>query len=201
MSNRSADPSTSATAPVVPGSLLEVFLAFARVSIFSFGGVLPWARRMLVAEKRWMSPEEFNNLLALCQFLPGPNIVNVCAVWGSRVRGLPGVLACLFGLLGPSVVLMIAAGTLYRSYGAVPELRGVLTGLAAGAAGLIMSTAAQMAASLLRRRPGPEHFVALAGFIAIGILRLNFPVVLLVLVPFSIALAWRRLLPEERAAK
>jgi hypothetical protein len=41
----SAHPSASPTAPVVPGSLLEVFLAFARVSIFSFGGVLPWARR------------------------------------------------------------------------------------------------------------------------------------------------------------
>jgi chromate transporter len=192
MSDRSADPSASAAAPAVPGSLLEIFLAFARVSICSFGGVLPWARRMLVVEKRWMTPEEFNDILALCQFLPGPNIVNFCAVWGSRVGGLPGVLACLFGLLGPSVVLMIAAGTLYRTYGALPQLRGVLTGLAAGAAGLIMSTAGQMAEPLLRRRPGPEHLVALAGFLAVGVLRLNFPLVLLVLVPLSIAFAWRR---------
>jgi chromate transporter len=196
MSDRSADPSAS-TVPVMPGSLFEIFLAFARVSISSFGGVLPWARRMLVVEKRWMTPEEFNDLLALCQFLPGPNIVNVCAIWGSRVRGMPGVLACLFGLLGPSVVLMIAAGTLYRAYGALPELRGVLTGLAAGAAGLIPSTAGQMAGPLLRRRPGPEHVVALAVFVAIGILRLNFPLVLLALVPLSIALAWRRLPGEN----
>ena len=64
--------------------------------------------------------------------------------------------------------------------------------LAAGAAGLILSTAGQMAGPLLHRRPGPEHFVALAIFVAIGILRLNFPLVLLVLVPLSIALAWRR---------
>jgi chromate transporter len=113
------------------------------------------------------------------------------------MHGVPGVLACLFGLLGPSVVLMIAAGTLYRAYGALPELRGVLTGLAAGAAGLILSTAGQMAGPLLRRRPGPEHVVALAGFVAIGILRLNFPLVLLVLVPLSIALAWRRLPGES----
>jgi chromate transporter len=87
---------------------------------------------------------------------------------------------------------MIAAGTLYRSYGALPELRGMLTGLAAGAAGLIMSTAGQMGEPLLRRRPGPEHVVALAGFIGIGILRLDLPLVLLVLVPLSIAFAWRR---------
>jgi chromate transporter len=192
MADQSIDPSATPAGPVAPGSLAEIFLAFARVSLVSFGGVLPWARRMLVVEKRWMTPEEFNDLLALCQFLPGPNIVNVCAIWGSRVRGVPGVLACLFGLLGPSVALMIGAGTLYRAYGALPELRGVLTGLAAAAAGLIMSTAGQMAQPLLRRRPGPAHFVAVAGFIAIGILRLNLPLVILVLVPLSIALAWRR---------
>jgi chromate transporter len=139
-----------------------------------------------------MTPAEFNDLLALCQFLPGPNIVNVCAVWGSRVGGLPAVLASLFGLLGPSVALMVVAGTLYRAYGAVPELSGALTGLAAAAAGLIMSTAGQMAEPLLRRRPGPAHAVAAAGFIAVGILRLNLPLVLLVLVPLSIAFAWRR---------
>jgi chromate transporter len=187
-----ADPSASPAGPVVPGSLVEIFFAFARVSLMAFGGVLPWARRMLVVEKRWMTPAEFNDMLALCQFLPGPNIVNLCAVWGSRVGGLPAVLASLFGLLGPSVALMVVAGTLYRAYGAVPELSGALTGLAAAAAGLIMSTAGQMAEPLLRRRPGPAHAVAAAGFIAVGILRLNLPLVLLVLVPLSIAFAWRR---------
>jgi chromate transporter len=191
----SSDQSLASAGPVVPGSLAEIFLAFARVSLMSFGGVLPWARRMLVVEKRWMTPEQFNEVLALCQFLPGPNIVNVCAVWGSRVRGLPGVLASLLGLLGPSVALMIVAGTLYRTYGALPELRGALTGLAAGAAGLILSTAVQMAEPLLRRRPGPAHAIAATAFLAVGILRLNLPLVLIVLVPLSIAFAWRR--PNE----
>jgi hypothetical protein len=64
-----------------------------------------------------------------------------------------------------------------------------------------------VAQPLLRRRPGPEHVVALAGFIAIGILRLDFALVLLVLVALSIAFAWRRLAdanpnanPKTRAA-
>jgi chromate transporter len=86
---------------------------------------------------------------------------------------------------------MIVAGTLYRTYGALPELRGALTGLAAGAAGLILSTAVQMAEPLLRRRPGPAHAIAAAAFLAVGILRLNLPLVLIVLVPLSIAFAWR----------
>ena len=173
-------------------SIAELFRAFAGVSLSSFGGVLAWSRRMLVDDKRWMTAEEFNDVLALCQFLPGPNIVNVCAVFGVRVRGIAGALACLTGLLGPSIVLMIGAGTLYRSFGSLPELRGVLSGLAAAAAGMIIATAVQMAEPLRRFRPGPEHAVALAAFVAVGVLRLSLPLVLLVLVPASIALAWRR---------
>jgi chromate transporter len=173
-------------------SIAELFRAFAGVSLSSFGGVLAWSRRMLVEDKRWMTAAEFNDVLALCQFLPGPNIVNVCAVFGMRVRGAAGALACLTGLLGPSIVLMIAAGTLYRSFGSLPELRGVLSGLAAAAAGMIIATAVQMAEPLRSFRPGPEHAVALAAFMAVGVLRLSLPLVLLVLVPVSIGFAWRR---------
>jgi len=173
-------------------SLAALFLAFARVSISSFGGVLAWSRRMLVEDKRWMTAEEFNDVLALCQFLPGPNIVNLCAVFGVRVRGVSGALACLVGMLGPSVVLMIAVGTLYRTFGALPELHGVLSGLAAAAAGMIIATAVQMAEPLRRVGIGPEHAVALATFVAVGVLRLSLPLVLLVMVPASIGLAWRR---------
>jgi chromate transporter len=193
MADLPADHPDASAAPVMPGSLLEIFLAFAWVSLKSFGGVLPWARRMLVIEKRWMTPQEFNEVLALCQFLPGPNIVNLCAVWGRRAGGVPAILASLSGLLGPSVALMVVAGTLYRTYGALPELRGVLAGLAAGAAGLILSTAVQMAEPLARQRLGPAHPMAIATFVAVGILRLNLPLVLIVLGPLSVALAWRGL--------
>jgi chromate transporter len=184
-------PASHPPLPPLP-SVGELFLAFARVSISSFGGVLAWSRRMLVEDKRWMTVEEFNDILALCQFLPGPNIVNVCAVFGMRVRGLPGALACLVGLLGPSVVMMIVAGTLYRRFGALPELRGVLSGLAAAAAGMIIATAAQMAEPLKRWRIGPEQAIALAAFATVGVLQLSLPLVLLVLVPVSIGFAWRR---------
>jgi len=183
-----AEPKASSAVPAIA----DLFLAFAGVSISSFGGVLAWARRMLVENKRWMTAEEFNDLLALCQFLPGPNIVNFSAVFGVRVRGVPGALACLIGLLGPSVVLMIAAGTLYRRFGALPELHGVLSGLAAAAAGMIIATAVKLAEPLVRVRRGPEHAVALATFAAIGVLRLSLPLVLLVMVPASIGFAWRR---------
>jgi chromate transporter len=184
-------PSAVAAVAAARPSIAELCLAFAGVSISSFGGVLAWARRMMVENKGWMTAEEFNNLLALCQFLPGPNIVNLCAVFGARMRGIPGAVACLVGLLTPSVVLMIAAGAAYRRFGALPEIHGVLSGLAAAAAGVIIATAVKMAEPLARVRLGPAHAMALVTFVAVGVLRLSLPLVLLVVVPVSIALAWR----------
>ena len=54
---------------------------------------------MFVEEKRWMTAEEFNDAYALCQFLPGPNIVNLTVVFGSRMRGPTGALAAWSGFL------------------------------------------------------------------------------------------------------
>ena len=184
-----AEPDAPSAVAASRPPIAALCLAFAAVSISSFGGVLAWARRMLVENKRWMTAQEFNDLLALCQFLPGPNIV---AVFGARMLGIPGALACLVGLLGPSVVLMIAAGAAYRRFGALPEMHGVLSGLAAAAAGAIIAAAVKMAEPLVRVRLGPEHAVALATFVAVGVLRLSLPLVLLVIVPASIGFAWRR---------
>src|SRR6187399_1952943 len=61
----------SLPSPPAP-TLLELGVAFAVIALCGFGGVLAWSRRMLVEERRWMTPEEFNDAYALCQFLPGP---------------------------------------------------------------------------------------------------------------------------------
>src|SRR5215208_5254352 len=60
--------------PTAP-TLLQVFIAFSVISLSGFGGVLYWSRRMMVEERKWLTAEEFNEAYALCNFLPGPNIV------------------------------------------------------------------------------------------------------------------------------
>jgi len=57
-----------------------LFLAFAAISLSGFGGVLAWARRIMVERRRWFTADQFNEAFALCAFLPGGNMVNfVCA--------------------------------------------------------------------------------------------------------------------------
>src|SRR3954467_12837855 len=88
--------------PNQPG-LAELFVAFAKMSLAGFGGVLVWARRGIVDQHRWMTAEEFNATFALCHFLPGPNIVNLSVVFGSRFRGFAGGLAAVSRPIGPPV--------------------------------------------------------------------------------------------------
>ena len=172
--------------------LSELFVAFAAISLQGFGGVLAWARRVMVEERRWLTPAEFNEAYALCSFLPGPNIVNFSVIFGSRVRGPLGGLVALVGLLGPPMLLIVIIGALYAHYGDLPALRRALIGVTAAAAGLIMSTVAKMALPLFRNRALGGPVIALATFGAIGIAQWPLPIVLVVVLPISLALAWVR---------
>ena len=60
---------------------------------------MPWAHRVMVEEQRWLAPADFAEVVALCQFLPGPNIGNASVVLGRRWFGLPGAVAAFLGLM------------------------------------------------------------------------------------------------------
>ena len=138
-------------APFQP-SLLDLFLAFSGMAVIGFGGVLPWARRMLVEQRKWMTGDEFSEALAVAQFLPGGNILNLGVAVGQRYRGVLGSLACTAGLVvGPFILVTLLAG-LYLRYGQVPAVHNMLAGIAAGAAGLMLSMAAKMARPLVNRQ-------------------------------------------------
>jgi chromate transporter len=181
-------PTPSAPTP----ALLDLFVAFALISLSGFGGVLAWSRRMLVEERKWMTAEEFNDAYALCQFLPGPNVVNLSVVFGRRIRGLPGAAVALVGLIGPPFVIVTLIAFIYARWGEVAALQRMLLGIAAAAAGLMLGTCAKMALPLFKDRLGLAPLAALATFVSIGVLRLPLYGALAVLVPLSIAIAWVR---------
>src|SRR5258708_15234120 len=180
-------------APIVPKPVpkpLELCVAFSLISVYGFGGVLYWSRRMMVDERKWMTAEESNEAYALCNFLPGPNIVNFSVVFGRQVRGTLGALVALLGLLGPPILVVTLLSLLYAHYGEIAAVQRVLAGVAAAAAGLTISATLKMAGPLLRERPGFAHAVAAAAFLAVGVLSWPLYWVLGVLIPGSIAVAW-----------
>jgi len=183
-----AAPSPSPT--VVRPSLSELFGAFVVVSISGFGGALPWARRMIVEQKHWMTAEEFNEAFALSQFLPGPNVVNFSVVFGSRFGGAPGAAVALAGLMGPPLIIVTILAALYARYGDLEVVGRILSGITAAATGLLISVVAKMAAPLFRKRWDWAPLIAIAAFIGVAIMQWPLPWVFVVLAPISIAFAW-----------
>ena len=184
-------PPAAAAAPDLlksPPTLVELFVAFAKMSLAGFGGVLVWARRGIVDQHKWMTADEFNETFALCHFLPGPNIVNLTFVFGSRLRGLPGSIAAFSGLVGPPALIMVAMGMLYHRYGEIDSLRRILSGVACAAIGLMLAVVFRMMAPLLKRRDVVGLLTLVAIFVAIGVFRLPLAMVLLVAIPLSIAI-------------
>ena len=149
--------------------MIALFLAFAKMSLAGFGGVLAFARRGIVEEHRWMTADEFNETFALCHFLPGPNIVNLSVVFGARVGGAPGAIAAFAGLVGPPMVLVMVLAMLYAHFGQLDILRRILAGISCGAVGLLLAVVAEMLMPLVRRRDLVGMIVMVAVFIASGV--------------------------------
>ena len=171
--------------------LRALFLGFSSVGLSGFGGVLPFARRMLVEERRWLTAEEFNTQLGLCQFLPGPNVINLAVVVGKRYQGIAGAVVAPLGLLaGPFVIVMLLA-LLYDRYGSLPVAQSMLRGIAAVGCGLLFAMAWRMGAAL-KDKPVFLPFTVLT-VAAIAWLRWPLPAVMIAGLLLSGGVAYWRL--------
>lgn len=158
------------------------------MGVLGFGGVLPWARRIIVDERRWLSGRDFAELIGLCQVLPGPNVVNLSVIIGARTHGPIGSLIALAGILLVPVGLMLAIAILYASVASDPPVRNAIVGASAAAAGLILGTGVRLMREA--RPPLRGLFVGGAAFVAVGILQWPLLWVIVVLIAIGIAAEW-----------
>ena len=166
-----------------------IFLACSRIALSSFGGPLFWARRELVERQRWLTEQEFTDLLAIGQLLPGANVLNLIVMVGHRFAGWTGAMAAVAGFLGWPFFIVIGLGMLQQRYAALPLVQHALIGMSAVAAGLLLGSGVKMAA-VLPRHWRPWFFGVLA-FIGVGVLRWPLLAVLGALAPYAIWAAWR----------
>jgi chromate transporter len=189
------DPETTLTAtdPKIQSrpDLRALFLGFSSVGLSGFGGVLPFARRMLVEERRWITAEEFNTQLGLCQFLPGPNVVNLAVVVGKRHRGMAGAIVAPVGLLlGPLLIVLLLA-LAYDTWGSLPVAQSMLRGIAAVGCGLLFAMAWRMGMAIKDKLLFLPFTVLTVA--AIAGLRWPLPVVMVAGLLLSGGLAWWKL--------
>ena len=180
-------PDTS-TSPVVTRRAL--FLCFLVMGLTSFGGVLPWARRMLVEERAWLTSKEFLDALSLGQLLPGPNVVNLSIMVGARFHGAIGAVLAFSGLMLAPLAIILLLAVLYGQYGHVAAVQRAFGGTAAATAGLIVAMGLNMLAK--QDKTWRTLGVTVLAFIGAGVMGLPLLTVLAVLTPIGIFLAWSK---------
>ena len=168
-------------------TLPSLFVGFLKVSLLGFGGGLVWARRIVVEQRRWMDDEDFAEILTLCQFMPGPNIVGITLCSGSKLRGPLGAISAVAGFIVVPWTVGLAFGSLCLRYAHLPILQNILGGLSSAAAGLMIATGLRLLMPH-RSRQTALLFAALA-FAGMVVAKLPLLVVLLGLAPLSIVVA------------
>ncbi|EWY41695.1 chromate transporter [Skermanella stibiiresistens SB22] len=168
--------------------LLELLLSHLRIGLLSFGGgTSGLAYHEVVVRKRWLVEAEFLSGLAICQILPGVNVVNLAVYVGQKLRGWTGAVAAATGLLIGPFFVVLAFGILYGHIIGVPAVAHALAGITAAAIGLMIMIVIR-GARQSRTLAGPLVAVAIA--VAIGVFHLPLVPVVLVGAPISIALAY-----------
>lgn len=178
-----------------PTSLRDIFLSFTLLSLKGFGGVLAVVQQELVERKRWMSRETFLEEWTVAQTLPGPNVINLSLMIGSRYFGLAGALAALAGMLAAPLAIVLVLAALHTHFADSAMLSGALRGMTAVAAGLILASGIKLAGALGRNTLGRPIAYALAfvAFAGVAWWRLPLIWVLPVLGTFGCFLAYHRL--------
>jgi chromate transporter len=186
---------------VKPSSPRELFVAFTLLALQGFGGVLAVAQRVLVEQRRWLTREQFVEILSLGQVLPGPNVCNVALMVGDRFFGWRGAFAALAGMMAVPLALVLLVTAVYAQYAHLQAVAGALKGMGAVAAGMIGGTALKLAGTLRSNAMGWPACLVLAGlaFAAVGLLRWPLVWVLLVLGAAAGAFAWTRLVRTASA--
>ena len=122
--------------------LLDLFLCFVQVGLFSIGGgyaAMPMIQAKAVEHYHWLTMGEFTDLMTIAEMTPGPITVNSATFVGIRMAGIPGALVATMGCILPSLIIVSLLSWLYEKYRSMDAMQAVLACLRPAVVALIAS--------------------------------------------------------------
>ena len=171
--------------------LAELFIVFFKLGAFTIGGgiaMLPLLQNTLINEKKWFTGEEFMDIVAVCQSLPGVVAINMATYVGYKKKGLAGSLVSTFGVVIPSFTMILIIARFISSLGDNGVLMGAMAGLRAAALGMVVVAMIQLMPAAIKNKWA--LLAAVTAFVLIAILKVNTAYVILLFAMLGIAVTF-----------
>ena len=171
--------------------LIELFVVFFKLGAFTIGGgiaMLPLLQNTLINEKKWFTKEEFVDIVAVCQSLPGVVAINMATYVGYKKKGLIGSVVSTFGVTIPSFVMILIIARFIRSLGDNSIAMGAMAGLRAAALGMVVVALIQLMPAAIKNKWA--LLAAAAAFVLIAVLKVNTAYVILLFAVLGITVTF-----------
>jgi len=165
--------------------LLDLFLSFAQVGLFTFGGgyaMIALIENTCVEKKRWITHDEMMNITVVAESTPGPIAINCATYVGYRQKGLAGALAATAGMVLPSFCIIFAISKLLDHFLEITWIAHAFQGIKIAVGILILDAALRMLKKM-QKKPAPRAFMlsAFAAMLLINVFSVRISSIVLML--------------------
>jgi chromate transporter len=173
--------------------LADLFLTFAKVGLFTFGGgyaMISIIENACVEQKKWITHDEMMNITVIAESTPGPIAINAATYVGYKQAGIPGSVFATIGMVLPSFIIIYLISSLLDNFLEIQWIANAFKGIRVGVGLLILRVALQM---LRKLKPAPQPRIiagcAFAVMLVVNFLALNFSTITLMLIAGAAGLA------------
>ena len=137
--------------------ILDLFLTFAKIGLFTFGGgyaMIPLIERYCVEKKQWITHDEMTDITVIAESTPGPIAVNCATFVGCKKRGLPGAAAATVGVVLPSFCIILLISFFLDRFLEIAWVAAAFRGIKL-AVGILIADAAVRMIRKMKKKPAP----------------------------------------------
>ena len=174
------------------GLLPDLFLTFARVGLFTFGGgyaMLALIENICVEKKKWITHDEMMNITVIAESTPGPIAINCATYVGYKQKGFAGALTATIGMILPSFCIIFAISEFLDHFLEIAWIAHAFQGIRIAVGILILDAAVKMVQKM-QKKPMPRAFMfcAFAAMLMINIFSVRISSIILMLTAGLISL-------------
>ena len=173
--------------------LLDLFLTFAKIGLFTFGGgyaMIAMIEHTCVEHKQWLTHDEMMNVTVIAESTPGPIAINCATFTGYKKAGFAGALAATFGIVVPSFVVIYLISMFLDNFLELTVIANAFKGIKIAVGLLILDAAVTMIKKMPKKKlPRTIMLSSFAAMLCINLFAWNFSSISLMLVAAAASLA------------